>query len=147
MVGNLRTYGQYADDSTFEIVPTWQNKLQAMAYEDALWTRISHYSYEILDNKLRIFPQPDSTSPKNFWLQFSIEHDYQPWEENPRGRDGTSGVNNMNTVPFQNLPYKRINSIGKQWIRRFALALTKEMLGQNPWQVCSCPYSRGKRDP
>jgi hypothetical protein len=130
VVGNMRTYGQYADDSTFEIVPTWQNKLQAMAYEDALWTRISHYSYEILDNKLRIFPQPDSTSPKNFWLQFSIERDYQPWEENPRGRDGTSGVNNMNTVPFQNLPYKRINSIGKQWIRRFALALTKEMLGQ-----------------
>jgi hypothetical protein len=40
VVGNLRTYGQYADDSTFEIVPTWQNKLQAMAYEDALWTRV-----------------------------------------------------------------------------------------------------------
>ena len=36
----------------------------------------------------------------------------------------------MNTLPFQNIPYKRINSIGKQWIRRFALALTKEMLGQ-----------------
>ena len=36
----------------------------------------------------------------------------------------------MNTVPFQNIPYKNINSIGKQWIRRFALALTKEMLGQ-----------------
>jgi hypothetical protein len=130
VVGNLRTYGQYADDSTFEIVPTWQNKLQAMAYEDALWTRISHYSYEIQDNRLRLFPRPDSTGPKKFWIQFSIERDYEPWEENPRGRTGTEGINNMNTLPFQNLPYKRINSIGKQWIRRFALALTKEMLGQ-----------------
>ena len=36
----------------------------------------------------------------------------------------------MNTLPFENLPFERINSIGKQWIRRFALALTKEMLGQ-----------------
>jgi hypothetical protein len=36
----------------------------------------------------------------------------------------------MNTLPFQNLPYEKINSIGKQWIRRFALALTKEVLGQ-----------------
>ena len=36
----------------------------------------------------------------------------------------------MNTLPFQNIPYASINSIGKQWIRRFALALTKEMLGQ-----------------
>jgi len=130
VVGNLRTYGQYADDSTFEIVPAWQNKLQAMAYEDALWTRISHYSYEILDNRLRLFPRPDSTSPQKFWVQFSIEHDYEPWEENPRGKDGIRGVNNLNTLPFNNLPYNKINSIGKQWIRRFALALTKEMLGQ-----------------
>ena len=130
VVGNLRTYGQYADDSTFEIVPTWQNKLQAMAYEDALWTRISHYSYELQDNKLRLFPRPDATSPDKFWVQFSIENDYEPWEKNPRGNTGVQGVNNMNTVPFQNIPYKNINSIGKQWIRRFALALTKEMLGQ-----------------
>ena len=36
----------------------------------------------------------------------------------------------MNTLPFQNLPYDKINSIGKQWIRRFALALSKETLGQ-----------------
>ena len=36
----------------------------------------------------------------------------------------------MNTLPFENLPYSNINSMGKQWIRRFALALTKEMLGQ-----------------
>ena len=130
VVGNLRTYGQYADDSTFEIVPTWQNKLQAMAYEDALWTRISHYSYDLKDNQLRLFPRPDSTSPTKFWVQFSIENDYEPWEESPRGKTGIEGINNMNTLPFQNIPYKNINAIGKQWIRRFALALTKEMLGQ-----------------
>jgi len=130
VVGNMRTYGQYADDSTFEIVPTWQNKLQAMAYEDALWTRISHYSYEIKDNMLRLFPEPDSTSPGKFWINFTIEGDYEPWEDTARGKNGTDGINNLNTLPFQNLPYASINSIGKQWIRRFALALTKEMLGQ-----------------
>ena len=36
----------------------------------------------------------------------------------------------MNTLPLANIPYKNINSIGKQWIRRFALALAKETLGQ-----------------
>ena len=40
------------------------------------------------------------------------------------------GINNMNTIPFGNIPYQNINSIGKQWIRRFALSLTKETLGQ-----------------
>ena len=130
VVGNLRTYGQYADDSTFEIVPTWQNKLQAMAYEDALHTRVSHYSYEIHDNMLRIFPTPATTSPEKFWVQFTIDGEYEVWEETGRGKEGVEGVNNLNTLPFENIPYENINAIGKQWIRRFALALTKEILGQ-----------------
>ncbi len=58
VVGNLSTYGQYADDSTFQIVPTWQNKSQAMAYEDALYTSVSHWSYELKNNKLRIISNP-----------------------------------------------------------------------------------------
>ena len=131
VVGNMRTYGQYADDSTFEIVPTWQNKLQAMAYEDAIWTRTSHYSYEIKNNQLRLFPRPDTTSPDKFWVEFTIENQFNPWEEGTdQPKSGIEGVNNMNSLPFQNLPYENINSIGKQWIRRFALALTKEILGQ-----------------
>jgi len=130
VVGNLRTYGQYADDSTFDIVPVWQNKLQAMAYEDAIYTRTSHYSYKIKDNQLRLFPTPDRTSPDKFWIEFTIENQYDPWEESGRGEQGIKGINNMNTLPFSNLPYSSINSIGKQWIRRFALALAKEMLGQ-----------------
>ena len=44
--------------------------------------------------------------------------------------DGTNGVNNINTLPYGNIPYENINSIGKQWIRKYALALCKEMLGQ-----------------
>ena len=50
------------------------------------------------------------------------------WEDDNDG--GQDGINNMNTLPFENIPYENINSIGKQWIRRFALALSKETLGQ-----------------
>lgn len=129
VVGNLSTYGQYADDSTFEIIPTWQNKLQAMAYEDAIKTRVSDYSYQIRDNKVRIYPVPSSNSPINFWFEFQIPTG--PWSEQSDNITdaNTDGVNNMNTLPFQNIPYDKINSIGKQWIRRFCLALCKEMLG------------------
>ena len=139
VVGNLRTYGQFADDSTFEIVPTWQNKLQAMAYEDALWTRVSHYSYEIRDNNLRIYPSPDATSPDKYWVQFSIDKQFDPWAETGRGTQGVDGINNLNTLPFQNIPYENINSIGKQWIRRFALALAKEVLGQVRGKFATVP--------
>jgi len=127
-IGNLSTYGMYADDSTFEVIPTWQNKLQAMAYEDAIYTRNSHYSYEIKDNKIRIFPLPGLYSPNKYWIEFTTKLD--PWNDTATAKTGVEGVNNLNTVPFANIPYKNINSIGKQWIRRFALSLSKEILGQ-----------------
>ena len=129
VVGNYSTYGQYADDSTFEIVPTWQNKMQAKAYEESLYVRTSHYSYELRNNKLRIFPVPTINSyPEKVWVEFIYPKD--TWDSSTStGNTGSDGVNNMNTMPLQNIPYKNINSIGKQWIRRFALALAKEMLG------------------
>jgi hypothetical protein len=126
-VGNLSYYGQYSDDSTFELIPTWQNKAQAMAFEDAIYTRASHFSYEVKDNNLRIFPSPVESSPKKMWVEFTVQTD--PWTEEAGKEDGATGVNNINTLPFENIPYDKINSIGKQWIRRFALALSKEMLG------------------
>jgi len=72
VVGDMSNYGQYADDSTFNVIPPWQNKAQAIAYEDHLYTRTSHYSYEIIDNKLRIYPTPDSVSPSKFWFRFTV---------------------------------------------------------------------------
>ena len=127
-VGDLASYGQFADDSTFEVIPPFQNKLQAMAFEDAIYTRNSHYSYEIKNNKLRLFPAPVGNSPSQFWIEFYIREN--AWEESSGPKSGIDGINNMNTLPFSNLPYQNINSIGKQWIRRFALSLSKEMLGQ-----------------
>ena len=58
-------------------------------------------------------------------IEFSIPED--AWSGDDPSIDG---VNNMNTLPFGNLPFESINSIGKQWIRRFSLALCKETLGQ-----------------
>ena len=127
-VGNLSNYGQYSDDSTFEVIPAWQNKAQSMAFEDSIYTRNSHYSFELKANKLRLYPKPVSSSPKYFWVTFSLPT--EPWETSGSADIGIDGVNNLNNVPFQNVPYDSINSIGKQWIRRFALSLSKETLGQ-----------------
>jgi len=128
VVGDFHNYGQYADDSNFQVIPVWQNKIQAIQYEDHLYTRTSHYSYEIINNQLRLYPTPDDVSPEKFWFRFSVDDGNQPWEDDYES--GQNGINNMNTLPFENLPYENINSIGKQWIRRFALALSKETLGQ-----------------
>ena len=130
VLGNLSSYGQWADDSTFQVIPTWQNRGQAMAYEDALQVRHSHWSYQLRNNFLRLFPVPNTTlSPETIWVEYTVNQD--TWLESPEGdrNIGIDGINNINTIPFENVPYKNINAIGKQWIRRFALALSKEMLG------------------
>lgn len=129
VVGDMHNYGQYADDSTFNVIPPWQNKLQAMAYEDHLYTRTSHYSYEINDNKLRLYPSPSSVTEDKFWFRFTVETGNSAFSTGSYD-SGVDGVNNMNTMPIENIPFNKVNSIGQQWIRRFALALSKETLGQ-----------------
>ena len=105
--GNLSSYGMYADDSTFQIVPAWQNKLQAQEFETNLYTRASHYSYEIRDNYLKIYPPPGSpncgSTPRRMWFNFSIPQD--TWVEDSDAKVGVDGINNLNTLPFSNLPY------------------------------------------
>jgi len=137
-VGDLASYGQYADDSTFQLIPTWQNKAQAMAFEDAIYTRNSHYSFEIKNNKLRIFPQSVTVTPKTMWIEFFIDSN-TPWKEDGTTDNGVDGINNINALPFENTPYQKINSIGKQWIRRFALSLSKETLGNIRSKVGAIP--------
>jgi len=132
VVGNLSNYGQYTDASTFEVVPSWQNKLQSMMYEDSIKTRVSNFSYEIINNKIRIYPPPISFGglETKYWFRFTVDSTDATSDTDAASQGNINGVNNVNTLPFSNIPYENINSMGKQWIRRFALALTKEMLGQ-----------------
>lgn len=129
VTGDMHNYGQYADDSSFNVIPVWQNKIQAIQYEDHLYTRTSHYSYEISDNKLKLYPAPDNVSPEKFWFRFTVESGNDAFATGSYD-SGVNGINNMNTMPMENIAFDKINSIGQQWIRRFALALSKETLGQ-----------------
>jgi len=140
VVGNLTTYGQYSDESTFEVIPAWQNKLQSMAFETSLYTRASHYSYELNDTRLRIYPAPSNPgtgAPTKMWFDFSVPQD--AYVTSSTRQEGIDGVNNYSTLPFSNIPYENINSMGLQWIRRYALAISKEMLAQVRGKFASIP--------
>jgi len=132
------TFGQYGSDSTFEIAPVWQQELYASAYENALKVRSSHYSYELKNNRLRIFPIPTTASnPEKMYINFRVQN--ESYEEESDRKYGADGINNINSLPFPNVPYENINSIGKHWIRRFCLALCKETLGQVRSKLGSIP--------
>jgi len=131
------TYGQYGANSTFEAVPVWQQELYASAFENSLKVRASHYSYEIHNNRLRLYPTPSSYSAEKMWVRFRVAN--ESYEEESDRKYGADGINNVNSLPFPNVPFENINSVGKHWIRRFALALCKETLGQVRSKLSSIP--------
>jgi len=71
------------------------------------------------------------------WFEFYIKKDATA--TGAGYKDGVKGVNNMNTLPYSNIPFRNINAIGKQWIRKYALAVCKEMLGQIRGKFTSVP--------
>ena len=103
-------------------------KLQAIEFNDTV--RKSNYSFELVNNKIRIFPIPLRDEKLHF--HYILKSD----RNNPivSGSMGQGVVTDISTVPYVNPTYKYINSIGRQWIFEYTLALAKEMLG----------YIRGK---
>ena len=102
-------------------------KIQAIELNDQV--RKSQYTFELINNRLRVFPIPTQPGGK---LKFEY---IKESERNSINAPGTSGgVSNISNVPYKNPTYKEINSIGRQWIFEYTLALCKEILG----------YVRGK---
>ena len=135
VVGNMSTYGQFADDSTFEVIPTWQNKLQAVMYEDSIYTRTSHYSYELINNKLRLFPAPSywglDDLDDRFWVKFYVE--VGAYDTDGITKTGVDGVNNVNTVPFDNIPFNNINSM--EWSKKWNTQHWQNKTRRSPTQL------------
>lgn len=93
--------------------------------------RLSAYTFEIKNNKIKVFPIPNNQDARNGFLWFEyIKND----ERIVNGLVQTDTVTNPSNVPYTNPTYNQINSIGRQWIFEYTLALCKEMLG----------YIRGK---
>jgi hypothetical protein len=88
-----------------------------------------------------VFPQPTRDDPKKLWIRVG----FNPDPMNPGAySDGTlHGVSNLSNVPYGNLQYDRINSMGRQWTRQFCVALCKELLGQIRSKFGSIPIPGG----
>jgi hypothetical protein len=106
-------------------------KIQAIEFNDQI--RKSAYSFEIVNNHLKLFPIPKSTG--NIWFEYYLVSEKQALDDSANTAGGIGGsITNISNVPYENPVFGNINSVGKQWIYRYALALAKELLA----------YVRGK---
>jgi|TARA_R110001592_G_scaffold1837_1_gene11149 hypothetical protein len=143
-------FGSFSPGVNFLLMPASYDILKTQAIEFNDQIRKSAYTFEINNNKLRIFPVPKSagklkiqyfkTSEKNSaYVDDSILINAEA--SNSGGVNGTGGgtsssgtTTNLSNVNAQNLIYSEINSIGRQWIFKYTVATCKEMLA----------YIRGK---
>ena len=91
----------------------------------------SQFTFQLINNKLRIFPIPTSVDEGGqLWFEYMLKSEEYcaTVDVNP------NTISNISQVPYRNVDYDSVNSVGRSWIFEYTLALTKEMLG----------YVRGK---
>ncbi len=124
-------WGSYSPAISFMLMPVYYDleTIQAIEFNDQI--RKSNYSFELINDRLRVFPLPGSANDgQKLWFKYILKSD----RNNPIAPSGSNKITNVSNVPYTNPNYNQINSIGRQWIFEYTLALSKEMLG----------YVRGK---
>ena len=126
-------WGSYSPGVSFLMMPMYSDllRLQAIEFNDVI--RRSSYSFELINNQLKLFPIP--TYNFNLYFQYIVESD-----RNSLANITTTGVvSDMSNVPYNKIQYENINDMGKQWILKYTLALAEETLGNVRNKYSSIP--------
>ena len=119
-------FGNYSPAVSFTMMPIFEDLLRVQAIEMNDSIRKSAYSFTLVNNKLRIFPDPDADKTIYFDYVNTSDRDNALLTE----YSGSANViSDFSNVPYDNMQYQFINDVGKQWIRKYGLALSKELLG------------------
>jgi hypothetical protein len=119
-------FGNASPAITFVLQPIYADLLRIQAIEFNDQIRKSAYSFEIRNNQMRIFPVP--TESGSVWIEYVNTSD----RDNPlrtRYSGSADVVSDYSNAQYDYMVYSHINDVGKQWIRKYTLALAKELLG------------------
>lgn len=127
-------WGSYSPGVQFMLMPIYADVLRMQGIEFNDQIRKSAYSFQILNNRIQIWPIPNGNTFTKIYFQYIKIAD----RSNPlKGKTGT--ISDFSNVPYDNMVYSNINDVGKQWIRKYTLALVKELLGYVRGKYSSIP--------
>jgi len=126
-LNNEFSFESFTPETIFYVLPVFEDILRAGMLDLSTRVRRSNYSYKVVGTKIRIFPMPTQMFPQNLFLRVRYFND----PLNPAYEDQTirGGVSSFANAPFGNIQFSNINSVGRQWIRQYVLALSMEQLG------------------
>ena len=141
-LNNEFAFESFTPETVFYVLPVFEDLLRAQQMDISNRVRRSNYSYEIIGQNIRIFPRPtvEAGATKKLWIRFGKVTDGLNPDIPDRTIDGVSGYHD---IPFSDIQYQKINSMGRQWIRQYTFALSKEVLGLVRSKFGSIPIPSG----
>ena len=130
-------WGNYTPAVNFLMLPMYDDLLRVQAIEFNDHMRKSAYTFELVNNQLKVFPIP--TDSAKIWFEYIVEND----RNNPL-KTNSSLITDFSNATYNNMTYTEINHAGKQWIRKYTLALAKELLGSIRSKYGSIPIPGGE---
>ena len=126
----------YGPGMNFLLMPLSFDMQTIQAIEMSNQVRLSNYTFQLINNKLRIFPVPtDAENGDNLWFEYMLKSD----EDCVAVEVDPNKISNISQVPYRNIDYDSINSVGRSWIFEYTLALSKEILGYVRGKYTSVP--------
>jgi hypothetical protein len=133
-------FGNFSPAAQFLMMPLYEDVLRMQQIEFNDHIRKSAHSFNIVDNKLQIFPVPTENTVKKLYFDYisrdEFEHDSQTIQ--------SDSLSDYSDIPYDFIQYSNINEVGKQWIRKYTLALSKELLGAIREKYNSIPIPDGE---
>jgi hypothetical protein len=122
--GGLNGFAGAATTGQFLVMPVFETLLRTQAIEFNDIVRRSQFSFELINNKIKLFPPPQNTD--RMWFQYLVKADRYSSSIDIR----ENVISDYSNAPYSNIKYQQINDVGKRWIRKYALALAKATLGR-----------------
>tara|TARA_Y100000389_G_scaffold46139_1_gene41035 strand:- start:40 stop:1188 length:1149 start_codon:yes stop_codon:yes gene_type:complete len=126
-------FGSFSPAAQFVLMPVFEDMLRIQAIEFNDQFRKSAHSFNITNNKLQIFPIP--TANGKLWFEYFVRDEFVQNSTNVTA----DVVSDYSNIGYDFIPYTSINDVGKQWIRKYSLALAKELLGAIREKYSSVP--------
>jgi hypothetical protein len=121
-------FGSYSPAAQFVLMPVFEDLLRIQHIEFNDQIRKSAHTFNIIDNKLSIFPRPTTTTittHPNLYIDYFVRKDFVTNSTSVK----SNVVSDYSNIGYDFIQYTSINDVGKQWIRKYTLALVKELLG------------------
>lgn len=129
-------FGSYSPAAQFLLMPLYEDMLRIQAIELNDHIRKSHHTFNIVNNILEVFPVPkDGYGPDRIYFDYMSRDEFEHTSQTIQ----SESLSDYSDIPYDFIQYSFINDVGKQWIRKYTLALSKELLGAIREKYSSIP--------